>query len=113
MSVYYIAAPDVGMVKIGFTWNSPFKRLSVLQSGCPVSLTLAAVEQDAPIEIERARHAQFAADHVRGDWFRLTPAIQAHIDTLEMPTKPEDGRRSNGPRLRKYFAAQRAEARAA
>lgn len=35
-------------------------------------------------ELERARHQQFAAYRVRGEWFRDSPALAAHIRGVKM-----------------------------
>lgn len=86
MSVYFITAREVGMVKIGCAYD-PHRRLSYMQTACPVELTLEALIPGAYRE-ERQYHAQFAPHRVRGEWFKITPEIEALIATFKAPEKP-------------------------
>lgn len=85
MTVYYVSAPALGMVKIGFATDH-WHRLSKLQSDSPCELTLLAIEEGDEA-IEAARHAQFAEHRERREWFRLAPEIEAHIANLEQPKR--------------------------
>lgn len=80
MSVYYVLAPDLGLVKIGFA-EKPRIRFSKIQSDCPARLVLAAVE-NGDEATEAARHEQFAAYRQRGEWFRHEGSLREHIASL-------------------------------
>ncbi len=87
MSVYYISAPEVGLVKIGHTKNIR-RRLPMLQTGSPVQLTLLAVEVGGE-ELESERHTTFADLRRRGEWFEHSGALADFIASLEpLPVKP-------------------------
>ncbi len=85
MSVYYVRAPDLNMVKIGFAEN-PKGRFSKIQSDSPTRLILAAVEAGDEAA-EAARHHQFREHRQRGEWFRYEGALMAHVEAL--PPIPE------------------------
>ncbi len=78
MAVYFITAPS-GYVKIGFTDQPIEHRLASIQTGCWEPLTIALVISGNP-KHERHYHRRFRVDRVRGDWFRLSSAIQETID---------------------------------
>lgn len=80
MSVYYIHAPAVGCVKIGFSTNVR-ARFGKIQADSPVDLVLLATE-DGGVEIESLRHRQFARHHVRGEWYRYADDLIAHIKSF-------------------------------
>lgn len=85
MSVYYVLAPDLGMVKIGFA-TEPKARFSKIQSDSPVRLLLIRIE-DGDEATEAARHVEFAAHRQRGEWFRYQGALLNHVEAL--PPIPE------------------------
>jgi hypothetical protein len=85
MSVYFITARQVGMVKIGCAYE-PFKRLADLQGGSPVELVLEGVRKGAYRE-EREFHARFAALRVRGEWFTLSAELESVIAESDKPTR--------------------------
>jgi hypothetical protein len=78
MSVYIVAAPSIGLVKIGFA-SKPLMRFSALQSGCPIRLDLVAVIA-GDLRCERALHGRFAALRRTGEWFALGDEIRDMID---------------------------------
>jgi hypothetical protein len=80
MSVYYVVAPDLGLVKIGFAENVR-GRFSKIQTDSPTRLVLAARE-DGDEDDEAARHRQFAAYRRRGKWFALEGGLADHIAAL-------------------------------
>lgn len=80
MSVYYVSAPDLGMVKIGYA-SSPRLRFSKIQSDSPVRLVLLAVE-DGDEATEAARHQQFAEQRRRGEWFAHEGPLADYIAAL-------------------------------
>jgi hypothetical protein len=90
MSVYYVHAPDAGLVKIGFAKN-PQSRFSKMQVDSPTRLVLLAFEDGGP-ETERARHEQFRSLRRRGEWFSHEGALADHIASLTPFVKPERSR---------------------
>lgn len=80
MSVYYIRAPEVGLVKIGHAVDVP-NRFSTIQCHSPVSLAILATE-DGCAEVEAERHSQFEPLWVRGEWFRYEGELVDFIATL-------------------------------
>lgn len=89
MSVYYVHAPDTGLVKIGFA-KDPVSRLCKMQVDSPTALSIIALE-DGGKALEAKRHASFAHLRVRGEWFEFGGALAKHIASLpqfEIPKKP-------------------------
>lgn len=68
--VYFIRCAKTKLVKIGFTESYPTNRLRQLQTGSGGKLHLLAFIT-ARASRERDLHRQFAAQHERGEWFRL------------------------------------------
>lgn len=83
MSVYFITAREVGRVKIGCAYR-PAERLRLMQVCCPVELKLEAFTDGFHKE-ERELHRRFADLRVRGEWFELTPKIEALIQFIGPP----------------------------
>jgi hypothetical protein len=80
--VYYIRCGGAdGLIKIGKAID-PHRRLLQLQTGSGEALTLVATEPGG-LDIERMRHRQFRAMHVRGEWFRAESALVQHIEALQ------------------------------
>lgn len=75
--VYYAVAN--GVVKIGSSKN-PWARATVLRKSHP-GLKVVAVERGG-YALEFSRHEQFKGDRLEGEWFRLSPEIQAHIESI-------------------------------
>lgn len=73
--VYYIRSGD--LVKIGVTTDltARLKALNV-----PDLVVLGTEPGD--VRLERQRHAEFATERVRGEWFALSPRILDHIRTV-------------------------------
>lgn len=63
-------------IKIGYTTNLP-RRMAEL---CPDELL--ATERGTR-DTEQARHRQFQAYRVRGEWFRDCPALRAHVAAVK------------------------------
>ncbi len=84
--IYFIRCNE--FVKIGWAYD-PMKRRNLLQRGSPYILELIGTI-DAVQTQEAAVHRHFAADRVRGEWFRMTPELAAFIDggtLLDIPLK--------------------------
>jgi hypothetical protein len=91
--IYFIACPQANAVKIGITDNHPtsiFKRLSVMQSSCPLELELLAVDPSGHRAEELELHTRFAPHRIRGEWFRTTEELRSHIARFSRPEKPLD-----------------------
>ena len=71
--VYFVNAENTSMFKIGYTKQSIDKRLSGLQTGCPMKLliyrTVSCVD---PNILERYLHECFNDKKIRGEWFDVT-----------------------------------------
>ena len=91
--LYVIGSDDMPYVKIG-TSVDPHKRLRLLQTGSPFTLSvLWSCEMDH--YLERDIHEVFADFRVRGEWFDLTPlgdsvvAVQRAVETARAkPSAP-------------------------
>ncbi len=77
MSVYFITARDLNMVKIGHGAD-PHRRRHSLQIGCPSKLRVEALVAGG-VEAERVFHRRFSMHRVRGEWFSLSPEIETVI----------------------------------
>lgn len=79
--VYFIHAPTVARVKIGFTslHREIAGRLSSLQTGSPVPLVLLGCAE-ATREHERRAHRAWHEQHSHGEWFDCTPELAAFIE---------------------------------
>lgn len=85
MSVYFISARELDLVKIGYAFN-PMHRYRHLRTFSPVELTLEGAIPGGYAK-ERELHKQFALARVRGEWFKLSPSLQAEIDASTRPEK--------------------------
>lgn len=70
--VYLLHCKGSNFYKIGSS-NSPEKRLSWCQSGCPYPLILIfkSFPLDDVFSIENALHKRFWKKRIQGEWFRL------------------------------------------
>lgn len=78
--IYFITCRQLGFVKIGRAAN-PQERFHNAQVGCPVELALERTCEGGRAE-EAELHLRFASARHRGEWFALTPEIDAHMATL-------------------------------
>jgi hypothetical protein len=76
--VYVLGEESMERVKIGRTIGNVHNRIAALQTGCPSKLRLVFVLR-ADATLERELHARFAAQRVRGEWFRLEGDLGAFI----------------------------------
>jgi len=80
MSVYFIYAPEIERVKIGFSGNA-LKRFEQVKHWVPVSIVLLGTV-DGPRFLETQLH-QLCADHqANGEWFHMSPFVRDVIDQL-------------------------------
>lgn len=77
---YFVGAQQVGLVKIGYAKDVEM-RVNHLQVNTPVEVRLLATAEGG-LWREREYHIRFAADRVRGEWFKLTPEIEKEIERL-------------------------------
>lgn len=92
--IYFVLCREASAVKIGHTQTRGIahilhKRVSMLQSGCPLRLELICVREGC-LEEEREIHARFAGSQIHGEWFRLTGELQKYMDGCEVPP-PDTG----------------------
>lgn len=73
--MYLIRSETTGLIKVG-TAVDLARRLTVLQIGSSEPLTLlGSVPDTSGGLLERAIHRDFAADRVRGEWFKPSPEL--------------------------------------
>lgn len=80
--IYFITAREIGRVKIGYS-AEPRSRFIKMRTDSPVPLELERI-CDGTLSDERILHAQFAHWRCEGEWFELSPAIEAHMETLAL-----------------------------
>lgn len=83
MAVYFIKAGENPTVKIGIAKNI-WTRLSGIQTHNHEPVTLLALI-DGGKEIEKELHRLFKKDHIRGEWFRLSPEVLRYVAKLPKP----------------------------
>jgi hypothetical protein len=85
VSVYFISARELDLVKIGYSFN-PIHRFQHLRTMCPVELTLEGAIPGGR-EKEAELHKRFKLARVRGEWFKLTPDLRREIKRSSRPEK--------------------------
>lgn len=85
MSVYFITARDVDLVKIGYADN-PLRRLRELRTSSPIPLALEGAIPGGR-EKERELHELYAKLRMRGEWFAITSALEEEIAEASLPSK--------------------------
>lgn len=96
MSVYFIHAPEVGRVKIGYATDA-ISRFRKICSDCCCEVILCAVI-DGDLDREADLHSRFSDYRENGEWFRFEGEIVAFVEGLgqqfrlrRMPTSiPDD-----------------------
>jgi hypothetical protein len=78
--IYFIGLENSDLVKIGFATNLA-NRLETLQTGNPEKMHFEESFLSYR-EAEKLLHRRFKADHVRGEWFRLSNDIEELIEDL-------------------------------
>jgi hypothetical protein len=102
VSVYFITCRTANAVKIGSS-GDPHLRVREIQIGCPGKVRLEAILPGSIAE-EKALHRRFADHRTQGEWFNITPVIEAMI--AANPAKPKD---VQGAPLSDAFIARAAE----
>lgn len=93
MSVYFVTCRETGTVKIGSSLE-PRARMKEIQTGHPYALALEATVPGGTEE-EFNYHRHFADDRLKGEWFKLTDAIELIIRNnpppppVRIPTREE------------------------
>lgn len=94
--IYFLHAPEVGRIKIGFSEDCQ-QRIAALLGGSPTALTLL-VAVDGSMREERKLHRAFEADHYRGEWFAASqPLVELCRELAALP-HPE-----RHPRLTRFI----------
>ena len=94
--IYFALARELNALKIGVT-NDIWRRLDLLQTGCPVKLEMIAAE-DGGKDREAELHQQFMLLRRRGEWFDYAPTLRAYVSTLQ-PIEQKPGRKPLGGKL--------------
>jgi len=76
--IYLIKDEGSGLVKVGYSKN-PSKRLKALQTSSPSTLKLLATKE-GNYTTESKFHKAYQKDHIRGEWYRLSPQIMEDWD---------------------------------
>lgn len=75
--IYFLRSGNSNSVKIGRS-NDVSKRQRVLQTGNPEKLTLMG-RQRADADVEKELQNRFQKDHIRGEFYKLSPALKDYI----------------------------------
>lgn len=74
------------LVKIGWS-QKPVARLVEVGRMCPFEVALVTGFR-GDRGAEKALHIKYAANHVHGEWFKLSGALQCEIDDIERRNSP-------------------------
>ena len=78
--IYFLEAPEVSRVKIGFTAiRFPWMRISTHRISSPVELGPMWIMRGS-FDDEHRLHARFAKDRRHGEWFSLSKDISDFIE---------------------------------
>lgn len=77
-SVYFALAERSNRVKIGYAKNV-FKRIRVLQTGCPERIKLILIFVGYGRGMEKLLHERFSRYRVSGEWFVYSQSIQQFV----------------------------------
>jgi hypothetical protein len=80
-SVYFVQESLVGAIKIGVA-SDVERRLKIIQTDCPGTLTLLAVMPGVTNAVEPELHLMFSRFHIRGEWFRSDPELLEFIESV-------------------------------
>lgn len=85
--IYFIEAPALGLIKIGYTLRVP-ERFTAMLTMSPVPLSLLADMAGGPQQ-EAQLHDRFERDRAHGEWFHSSPELRAIIAAAETQYEPE------------------------
>lgn len=86
--VYFIEAPSVARIKIGWVKDDLRRRVALLQIGSPVPLVPIAFMEGTRAD-ERRLHRRFKSSREAGEWFRDTPELRTFIRENACRYSPE------------------------
>lgn len=86
--VYYIGVTGEDFVKIGTTKNLQARLRSLSTARADGDRLVILATEPGSYDVEQRRHEQFAEARGHGEWFKVTPDLQAHIDMLALRTDP-------------------------
>lgn len=78
MPIYFIRQRGTNLVKIGWAKSDVTGRVATLQTGSPATLEVLGQRPGERAD-EGRMHAKHFAAKVRGEWFRMTPALAEDI----------------------------------
>ncbi len=78
---YYLENPIENQIKIGHSRRLR-QRVKTLSAEAKVDLRLLATEPGGEL-VERMRHREFADIRIKGEWFRPSPELLTHIESLK------------------------------
>jgi len=87
--VYFIAAPTVGRIKVGYTNEHATKRLCGMRTDCPVDLEPLGLLRGNR-GVEGRIHSYLSECHWRGEWFEATSLLAEFIDEYARPWTAAD-----------------------
>lgn len=101
--IYFAQEEHSQLVKIGFS-DDPWLRHSKMQADCPGLLTVLCIEE-GDTSYERSLHERFAADRVRGEWFRFSDQIAEHVARIGPPSREGAGLTGTALLVARYVEA--------
>ena len=88
--IYFVEAHGANVVKIGYSEDVK-SRIKALSQGSPHKLILLGT-MEGNMQDEERLHQAFESQHVRGEWFKLSPQIK---DFIRANTTKTYGQRSS------------------
>jgi hypothetical protein len=70
----YFVQDTIGNIKIGYSARIQH-RVSSLQTGCSMKLSLVGVIKNASIDDESSIHENFEKDRIRGEWYKQSEKL--------------------------------------
>jgi hypothetical protein len=93
--IYFIACEPLEAVKIGYTSNNPYARLTALQTGSAAPLKMLCYVRGTQDE-ERRLHEAFAKLCIHREWFRLEYTLRDFVWYLmKHETEPREATRED------------------
>lgn len=110
--IYFVQAGDSGHIKIGYT-NDIARRVSALQTGCPVALRVIGVIDPGDPLLELDLHKRFDAFRTLNEWFSPDELLLSYIRENAAPHVNRDAKeaRTQAARVLAKFPTVRALSR--